>query len=105
MIRVCGDRLLIEAEIEKVSKGGIILSESELLMKAKTEVGTILQVGEDAWKTMYVNKYQCKPWAKVGDRVIFARHGGKYIYNPDDNKQYLIINCEDIYCVIDKKKK
>ena len=67
---------------------------------------SVAQVGPDAWKTLYVNKFEPKPWAKVGDRVISARYGGRYIKDPDTDKQYFLCDAQDVYCVVtDEKKK
>jgi chaperonin GroES len=56
--------------------------------------GTIVAVGPNAWKAFDDGR----PWAKVGDRVMFAKYGGSIIDGPDGEK-YRILNDEDTIAV------
>src|SRR5688500_15440459 len=56
------------------------------------ELGDVVQVGPEAFKA-----YGGEPWCKVGDRISYARHGGMYIKNPDNQEEtWLVINDEDV---------
>jgi len=35
-------------------------------------------------------------WCEVGDVVVYARHGGIIIEDPDTKKKYVVLNDEDI---------
>lgn len=84
---------VIPDEIETISKGGIIL-DTELddnkraREQAASTAGTIVSVGNTAWKAYDSHDPDWKPWANVGDRVWFQRHVAKIIEDPDelDNK-------------------
>ena len=72
-------------KIEKISAGGIILDTEfdegkrsrEL---AATTTGTIVSIGPDAWRAFRSKK----PWAKVGDKVVYVRHVAKIIEDKDE---------------------
>lgn len=44
---------------------------------------------------------------KVGDIIVFARHGGKTVRDPDqakdDTTKYIVLNDEDVIAVLTKK--
>jgi co-chaperonin GroES (HSP10) len=55
--------------------------------------GVIVDIGQTAWKAFDDGR----PWAAVGDRVMFAKYGGSIIEGKDGVK-YRILNDEDIIC-------
>lgn len=91
--------MLLKADpIEMVSPGGIIQiasSEQEKLERAAQTNGTLVKLGQDAWED-YDN-----PWAKVGDRVSYIKHAGKWIDDPKDGETYVILNDIDILAIIE----
>lgn len=100
-LEVCGHRILIEPEhLEEVTESGIILNVGDdwKREKAATVIGTIISIGDTAWKDFSDGK----PWAKVGDRIYYARYSGKTIEDGED--QYVIINDEDVQCIIQEDK-
>lgn len=101
-VKVVGHRVLLEPAFttEKTEWGfDLAVGDTYKYEKAATEVGRIVSIGPNAWKAFDDGE----PWAKVGDKVIFAKHGGKFIDDPeDDDKQYIIINDEDIQCIIEE---
>jgi co-chaperonin GroES (HSP10) len=55
-----------------------------------------MQIGPVA----FVDRGGADNWCKVGDKVCYARHGGKLIKNPlNDQEKYLVLNDEDILLV------
>lgn len=105
MITVPGHRVLVKPrDIVKKTESGIILEylDNEELERAATNIGTVVQVGADAWKTMYISGYIGEPWAKVGDEVYFAKWAGKWITDESSGERYLVLNDEDITAVIVK---
>lgn len=101
MIEVTGCRLLVKpfslSEHDKVfasaRKAGIELPEfSERKEQVNVDRGTVLQIGEKCHPD-YVGK------VKVGDVIGYAKFGGKFITDTDETL-YLVINDEDVICVI-----
>lgn len=95
MIKAVGHRVLVKPdEIEKETAAGIILVQDEDRQFAAQEYGTIVDIGPDAWKD-----FTGEPWAKVGDKIIYSRYGGKIVREPgetDINKKFVILNDEDV---------
>lgn len=96
MIIPAGHRVLVKVdEIEERTKGGIILVDADKQTEANI-FGTIVAVGLNAWKAFDDGD----PWAKVGDKVAFAKYGGFIIDDPDTKERFRLLNDEDITCVI-----
>ena len=93
MIKPAGYRVLVKADpIETESKGGIVIVSDEKLERAAQTNGTLIAVGDTAWSGE-------DPWAKVGDRVTYVRHSGKFIQDPKTEEEYVILNDEDILSI------
>ena len=96
-LEVLGHRILIKPEhLEEVTESGIVLNVGEdwKREKAATVIGTIVSVGATAWKDFSDGK----PWAKVGDRIYYARYSGKTVKDGED--EYVCINDEDCQAII-----
>lgn len=72
------------------------LKEKTLAQRA-VERATVVAVSPAAWKDWFDGT----PWAKVGDEVIFAKYGGHII--KDGDEEYILLNDEDVLCVISKE--
>lgn len=100
--RVVGHRVLVKPdEVEHVSAGGIHLVLDEVQARASQQVGTIIKVGPMSWRAFDRNDPNWQPWAKVGDKVIYTKYGGKFVTDPDTKEKYVVLNDEDITVVID----
>jgi len=104
-VEVCGHRVLLKAEMieDEISEGALKgfkldVGEDHQRAKAATNVGKVAQVGQMAWRAYDGDQPDWKPWAKVGDKVYFAKFAGKFIKIEDEN--YIIVNDEDIQAVI-----
>lgn len=94
-IKACGYRIVVQPEDdEKKTEGGIIIPSKE---RAEQEIGKLVAVGDLAWS----DHGDGTPWAKVGDRVLYSKYGGKIIDDPGSGIRYRILNDEDVYCVIE----
>ena len=104
MMKVKGYRVLIQPdELEKVTKGGIILVLNERLEAAGQQFGTVAGIGDTCWTDAKGEKLT--QWCEVGDRVLFSKHAGRFVFEPEDNnKEYMIINDTDVICVIQEKE-
>lgn len=91
-----GYRILVKPDpVENVSEGGIVLVEDEKLKRAANQKGTVLSLGEFAYEG-YPGK-----WVKPGDRIIYSQYAGKFIENPkDDENPLVVLNDEDVVCIL-----
>ena len=99
MLEPAGGRVLIKPDsVEKVSEGGIIMAVDERVEKQGIRVGIVKSVGKTAWSWTTTGE----PWAKVGDKVYYARHSGTFITDPTDEakEEYILVNDEDITMII-----
>ena len=99
-----GYRLLVDIDpIEKVTKGGIVLVQDEKMEAAGQQFGTVISIGHTCW-TNADGEVKVEPWCKVGDRILFARHAGRFVYDPFDRKEeFMVMNDTDVIAVIDKE--
>lgn len=108
-----GDRVLIRPDdIEKKTKGGIIIAETiaEQHQNAQS-TGVLVAVGPDAFthQTTLTERFidgswkpvertttgYSGPFANIGDRVAFAKYGGLQVEG-EDGVVYRVMNDEDI---------
>ena len=96
-ITPCGYRVLVKPDdVEKVSKGGIVLAVDEKLEKAGQVFGTLAAVGMTAWND------EPSAWAELGDRVMYSKYAGKTILDPADGNEYTLLNDVDIIAIVPK---
>jgi co-chaperonin GroES (HSP10) len=69
-----------------------------------TTIGTIVSIGKMAWRAFDGTHPDWEPWCKVGDRVIFAKYGGKLIEDPVTLEKFMVLNDEDIYAKVEGEK-
>ena len=96
MIKALGHHVLVKVEDpEKKSKGGIVIPETVRDAERRgSEMGIIVDVGPTAW---LADGLGGEPWAKVGDKIWFAKYGGKWVAEPDDEEhQFLLLVDTDI---------
>ena len=106
MLIPVGFQILVKPdEIEKVSDGGIVLVQDEKSAKVATTSGTIVGIGPIAWCDY--NRNYSDPnyrWVEVGDKVLYARYGGKWIADPNTEEEFVLLRDEDILCKIIKEE-
>lgn len=97
MIEALGNRVIIKPDsIEEVTSGGIVIAQTETYMreeKAATSTGIVVDFGEAAWLDPIMGG---EPWVNRGDRVVYARYAGKFVTDPDDGEEYVVINDDAI---------
>ena len=97
MLNAVGYRLLVKPhEIEKVSAGGIVViatENEERLEEAGQQFGTVISIGPSAWG-------DDDPWCKVGDEVCFAKHAGRFIFDPFTEEKLFVMNDTDVLATI-----
>lgn len=95
-----GHRVLIDPQFENAQTDwGFKLDTTESWdrEKYKTQTGVIVAIGETAWKA-FGWQHTGQPWAKVGDVVYYSKYAHKVVN--DGDKEYFIVNDEDIQCRI-----
>lgn len=91
-IKPLGNRILVQRQEAKTSKGGILLPESA---KEKPKQGKVLAVGPG--KTDEKGRHHPVD-VKVGDQVLFSSYGGTE-YKAND-EEFLILSEEDVLAVL-----
>lgn len=95
MLQPLGFCVLVRAdETKEQLKADKIHIPDSVLDRQRLEVttGTLLAVGPKAWKDLADGE----AWAKVGDHVVYAKHGGKIIEDPETNEKVILLNDKDI---------
>lgn len=91
-IKPLGNRILVQRQEAKTSKGGIILPESA---QEKPKQGKVVGVGPG--KTNAKGKTHPVE-VKVGDQILFSSYGGvEYKMN---DEEFLILSAEDVLAVL-----
>jgi co-chaperonin GroES (HSP10) len=99
-----GYRLLVKAKaVETVTESGIILAIDEKLELSGQQFGTVVQIGHTCWCDE--NDNPKRQWCSVGDEILFSKYAGRFVYDPEDNEEYLVINDTDVIAVITEKDK
>ena len=101
MINMKGYRLLVDIDpIEKVTPGGIVLVQDEKLEASGQQFGTVVAIGHTCW-TNAEGEQVVEPWCEVGDYILFARHAGRFVFDPKDrSKEYSVMLDTDVIAVI-----
>ena len=100
MWKPCGNKILVKMDkVESVSKGGIILGTASQTAREDMSqmVGTIVATGPGAWAD------QPTIWAKVGDRVKFAKFAG-YVHTEGEGESqvtYRVMHDLDVVMVLE----
>jgi len=102
-MQIRGYRILVKPkEIKRKSDGGIIISiegmNEDRLEQSGNQMGTIVGIGHTCWQ----GSLEQEPWAEVGDEIIFSKHAGRFIYDPETEEQFLTINDDDVLIVTKK---
>jgi co-chaperonin GroES (HSP10) len=98
MIKPAGHRVLVKPDEVEEKVGSLYLAVETKERRANEQIfGTLVAVGENAWKAFD----EGKPWAKVGDRVTFAKYGGFTIEDPVTKEKLRLLNDEDICAVVE----
>ena len=85
-------RVILKPFIEKVSKGGIVITQSERSQAINTDRGTVFMFGPKAWKDFGC---EVSP-VQVGDEVFYSKYGAKVLKDEVTDELYIICNDEDV---------
>ena len=87
-----GWRIVVDPEYSKMTDWGLEIIQPDRTGIAATTKGKVVAMGEACYKD---NRYH-GVWCKVGDVVLYARHGGVIIEDPETKKKYVVLNDEDV---------
>lgn len=109
MIVPAGRGILVKPDpVETTTASGIVVTLDESKEKARCVSGTVVALGELAFKEFLpfqgVFKAIYEPYAKVGDRVQFRRYTGVGITDPDTQEEFLLMNDTDVLSRFDKEQ-
>ena len=86
------DRVVVKAaELEEMSKGGIILPDTA---KEKPQQGEVIAVGPGKTE----NGVLVEPQVKKGDKVLYGKYSGTEVNV--DGQEYLIVRESDILAIL-----
>lgn len=87
-LRVLGDRVLVKVDEATTTEGGILLPETA---REKPQWGTVVGVG----KKVLENGTEVDLDVALGDRVVFAKYGGREV--TDGGEEFLVLESNQIY--------
>lgn len=105
-VKAIGHRIIVKPDpVEEKTAGGIVLAVDTKRERAGAQKGTVIDIGPLAWTNEILFGKSTKPWCKVGDRVFFARYGGKMLNLNEDTTQeedwVVVLNDEDLQALIE----
>lgn len=95
----CGHRIVVKPErlhdtdptFRTAKAAGLFIPEAaQRQEQAAIDKGVVVAIGPTAFKD-----FGGEAWCQVGDKVAFAKYGGKFV-----DESTLILNDEDIVCVL-----
>lgn len=57
--------------------------------------GTVVSYGPTAFKD-----YGLENPLREGDSIVYAKHAGKLVTDPETDEEFLVINDEDVVCIL-----
>lgn len=105
MIKPVGHRVLVRQEsfeetdevFRSAQRAGIeIIKDKQVRYQESVDIGEVIAVGSTAWKD-----FGGEPWAQVGDKIVFAKHAGKRVEDPENkDAHFVVLNDEDVVAII-----
>ena len=82
----------------RAKQAGIHIIEEEFSREqAAVDTGEVLAIGATAFRDFGV-----EPPIKAGDRIVYARHAGKVVEDPDTGEKLVCLNDEDVVAILKK---
>ena len=96
-----GHRVLVrpDKQADRTPGGLFVPIETKERKMVENIFGTVVAIGPNAWKAFDGGN----PWAKVGDRVTFAKYAGFVFEDPKSKEQFRLLNDDDITMVENKE--
>jgi chaperonin GroES len=90
--------LVMPDPVETKTSGGIILAVNEKREQAAAERGTVISVGETAFKDFGGDP----SLVQTGTRIYYAKYAGKEVKENDE--LYVLLNDEDVIAIISNEE-
>lgn len=102
MIRPCSYHVLVRPDEVSDRRGSLYVPASTKEREQYAQIfGTIVAIGPSAWKGFDDGE----PWAKVDDRVSFAKYGGFVLEDPETKEQFRLLLDKDIVAIVSEGTK
>jgi co-chaperonin GroES (HSP10) len=86
----------IDETFKKAKQAGLVFDFTEREREqAAIDTGTVVSLGATVFKD-----FQAENPLKVGDRIVYAKYGGKAIVDPDTKVKYVALNDEDVIAIV-----
>lgn len=100
-----GRRLLLSTKpIEEKTAGGlIVVKETRDQDRLAVHEGIVEEIGHNCWSDVGDGR----PWCKVGDKVMFQRYAGLFIWDADEGKfrdDFIFLNDLDVIATIEERE-
>ena len=104
MIKPCGYLLLVKADtVSEKTSGGLYVPVETKERKMNEQIfGTVVKIGKMAWRAFDKGEPDWEPWAKVGDKIAFAKYGGFSIEDPYTKETFRLLKDEDVLAVVEE---
>jgi len=99
-IHVKGRRLMVKPDDITKKIGSFEIVVDTKLEKASQIIGTVVSIGHLCWKDFTDER----PWAEVGDAVLYSRFAGVTVKDPLTEEEYVLLNDEDVIATITRKE-
>jgi len=82
-----------DKDYKRAGNAGILIPhlEEKVREQAAIDTGTVVSIGATAFKDFGTDS----PIA-VGDYIVFAKHAGKVLVDPDTDERFVALNDEDV---------
>lgn len=88
----------IDSTIKKMKSLGLAVPDIDSYKtQASVDQGTVLAIGPTAFKDFGTDFA-----VAVGDKIAYAKFAGKFIKDPTSDEDVLVINDEDVVCIVRK---
>jgi co-chaperonin GroES (HSP10) len=89
-----------DKDYRRASASGLIIPQfdEKVREQAAIDTGTVVAVGDTAFRD-----FHAVGALSVGDYVVFAKHAGKIIVDPDTEEKFVALNDEDVICKFTKE--
>lgn len=106
-LEVCGFRVLVKIdppkerikvspELKQLGFEIGMSKEQEQAEEVASKTGWVVGIGPTAWKAYDDGR----PWAKIGDHIIFSKYSNEIVEDPETQEKFHLINDEDVQLVI-----
>ena len=99
-LRPAGHRLLVIPDPIEEKIGSIYVAIETKERKGNEQIfGTVHKIGPTAFRAFDDGE----PWCKEGDHIIYAKHAGAVVEDPDTKQQYRLIQDEDVIIIHERE--